>query len=80
MSTSDLSAIQRIGFLTLPNYSMIALAHALEACRVANYVTGVNHHARQVLSAESRHVATRQGRSGIPRGPFCCGAAPLSAP
>lgn len=29
---------QRLGFLTLPNYSMIALSNALEAARMANYV------------------------------------------
>ncbi|HEY9213399.1 MAG TPA: GlxA family transcriptional regulator, partial [Ancylobacter sp.] len=35
----DLSALTRIGFLTLPNHSMIACANALEALRMANYVT-----------------------------------------
>ncbi|MBS7540156.1 GlxA family transcriptional regulator [Ancylobacter lacus] len=34
----DLSALRRIGFLTLPNHSMIACANALEALRMANYV------------------------------------------
>jgi len=35
----DLAALKRIGFLTLPNHSMIACANALEALRMANYVT-----------------------------------------
>jgi transcriptional regulator GlxA family with amidase domain len=34
-----MAGYRRIGFLTLPNYSMIALANALEACRMANYVS-----------------------------------------
>ena len=32
--------LSRFGFLTLPNYSMIACSNALEACRMANYVAG----------------------------------------
>ncbi|MCK0198354.1 GlxA family transcriptional regulator [Ancylobacter sp. 6x-1] len=36
---TDLSALTRIGFLTLPNHSLIACANALEALRMANYVT-----------------------------------------
>ena len=33
-------SLRRFGFLTLPNYSMIACSNALEACRMANYVSG----------------------------------------
>jgi transcriptional regulator GlxA family with amidase domain len=36
----DLASLARFAFLTLPNYSMIALANALETCRMANYVAG----------------------------------------
>jgi AraC family transcriptional regulator, glycine betaine-responsive activator len=63
MSTIDLSAIKRIGFLTLPNYSMIALANALEACRMANYVTGTDHYMWQVLCADGVPVAASNGLS-----------------
>ena len=66
MSTTDLSGIRRIGFLTLPNYSMIALANALEACRMANYVTGVAHYAWQALSADGAPVAASNGLSLAP--------------
>ncbi|MDQ0303983.1 GlxA family transcriptional regulator [Ancylobacter polymorphus] len=34
----DTASLTRIGFLTLPNHSMIACANALEALRMANYV------------------------------------------
>ena len=35
----DLSALGHFGFLTLPNYSMIACANAIEALRMANRVS-----------------------------------------
>lgn len=36
----DLARLRRFGFLTLPNYSMIAVANAIEALRMANRVLG----------------------------------------
>lgn len=36
----DLGALRRFGFLTLPNYSLIACANAIEALRMANRVAG----------------------------------------
>lgn len=36
----ELSTLSRFGFLTLPNYSQIATANAIEACRMANYIIG----------------------------------------
>ncbi|WP_238858261.1 GlxA family transcriptional regulator [Faunimonas pinastri] len=36
----DPGSLTRFGFLTLPNYSMIACSAAIEACRMANYIAG----------------------------------------
>jgi transcriptional regulator GlxA family with amidase domain len=35
-----LEELRRFGFLTLPSYSMIACANAIEALRMANRVSG----------------------------------------
>lgn len=50
-----------IKFLTLPNYSMIALSAALEACRMANYVTGRTAYSWQVVTADGTPVAASNG-------------------
>src|SRR5690348_10336231 len=40
MTLVDGSASLRIGFLTVPNYSMIAFANAVEPLRMANRLSG----------------------------------------
>jgi transcriptional regulator GlxA family with amidase domain len=59
----DLASLHRFGFLTLPSYSMIALANALEACRMANYVSGASHYAWQVVTPDGAPVAASNGLS-----------------
>lgn len=56
-----LSSFRRIGFLTLPNYSMIALANALEACRMANYVTGRVVYAWTIITLDGAPAAASNG-------------------
>jgi AraC family transcriptional regulator, glycine betaine-responsive activator len=68
MSKIDLAGIRRIGFLTLHNYSMIALTNALEACRMANYVTGTESYAWHILTADGAPVAASNGLSLAPTG------------
>ncbi|HYA74265.1 MAG TPA: GlxA family transcriptional regulator [Roseiarcus sp.] len=54
---------RRIGFLTLPNYSMIALANALEACRMANYVSGRDVYSWKAVTLEGVPAAASNGLS-----------------
>lgn len=56
----------RIAFLTLPNFSMIALANALEACRMANYVAGNDVYDWRVASIDGAPSAASNGLSLTP--------------
>ena len=48
--------LHRIGFWTLPNYSMIALSNALEGCRMANYVTEREVYTWRVLTLDGAAI------------------------
>src|SRR5215470_12656943 len=61
-----LASLQRIGFWTLPNYSMIALSNALEGCRMANYVTGRVVYTWRVLSLDGESMPASNGLSLTP--------------
>lgn len=63
---SNLASLHRIGFWTLPNYSMIALSNALEGCRMANYVTGSAAYSWQVLTLDGLAIAASNGLSLTP--------------
>jgi transcriptional regulator GlxA family with amidase domain len=65
-----LAGYRRIGFLTLPNYSMIALANALEACRMANYVSGREVYAWRVVTLEGVPAIASNGLSLSPAVPL----------
>jgi transcriptional regulator GlxA family with amidase domain len=65
----DLASLHRIGFWTLPNYSMIALSNALEGCRMANYVTGSAAYSWQVLTLDGLAIAASNGLSLTPTRP-----------
>ncbi|APH53298.1 Transcriptional regulator, AraC family [Granulibacter bethesdensis] len=58
--------IGRIGFLTLPNYSMIAMSSAIEACRMANRVTSSDAYSWQVLTLDGEPA---QASNGLSLGP-----------
>jgi transcriptional regulator GlxA family with amidase domain len=59
----DLSALHRFGFLTLPNYSQIATANALEACRMANYITGKSAYSWAVVTPDGAPAQASNGFS-----------------
>ncbi len=60
-ATLDLATLRRFGFLTLPNYSQIATANAIEACRMANYVTGNTAYDWAVVTPDGAPVAASNG-------------------
>lgn len=59
----DLTQLRRFGFLTLPNYSMIACSNALEACRMANYVAGADLYSWDILSLDGDPAPASSGLS-----------------
>jgi AraC family transcriptional regulator, glycine betaine-responsive activator len=59
----DLASVSRFGFLTLPNYSMIAVTNALEACRMANYVSGAQLYSWQTVTLDGLAVPASNGLS-----------------
>ncbi len=61
-----LASLHRIGFWTLPNYSMIALSNALEGCRMANYVTGREVYTWRVLTLDGASIPASNGLSLTP--------------
>lgn len=59
----DLAALRRFGFLTLPNYSLIACANAIEALRLANRVSGRPEYAWTVVTLDGAPVPASNGLS-----------------
>jgi transcriptional regulator GlxA family with amidase domain len=59
----ETAALRRFVFLTLPGYSMIACANALEACRMANYVAGRQLYAWQVATLDGLPATASSGLS-----------------
>ncbi len=57
----DLSALRRFAFLTLPNYSMIACANAIEVLRMANRLTGTPIYEWQVVTPDGAPAAASNG-------------------
>ena len=57
----DLAAPRRFGFLTLPNYSLIACANAVEALRMANRVAGLAEYEWQVVTPGGKPVPASSG-------------------
>ncbi len=53
----------RIGFLLLPNYSMIAFANAVEVLRMANRISGRNLYAHHVCGAAGPETSCSNGLS-----------------
>lgn len=56
----------RYGFLTLPNYSLIALANALEPLRMANSLTGQTIYEWPIISLDGKAVDSSSGLSMSP--------------
>lgn len=57
----DLAALRRFGFLTLPNYSMIACANAIEVLRMANRLAGAAHYSWQVATPDGTPAPASNG-------------------
>ena len=57
----DLAALSRIGFLTLTNHSMIACANALEALRMANYVSESELYSWRILTLDGTPAPASNG-------------------
>ena len=57
----SLSSIAHFGFLTLPNFSMIAFTNALEVLRMANYLSRETHYRWSVLSLDGAPVPASNG-------------------
>jgi len=62
----DLARLARFGFLTLPNYSMIALVNALEACRMANYIAGRDDYSWRVVTLDGQPAPASNGMTLTP--------------
>jgi AraC family transcriptional regulator, glycine betaine-responsive activator len=60
-SGQPIARLRHIGFLTLSNYSMIALTNALEACRMANYVSGREIYTWSVLTLNGTPALASNG-------------------
>ena len=56
-----LDELRRFGFLTLPSYSMIACANAIEALRMANRVAGQVAYAWQVVTPDGHPASASNG-------------------
>lgn len=59
----ELGALGHFGFLTLPNYSMIACANAIEALRMANRVSARSAYKWQLLTADGAPARASNGMS-----------------
>ena len=59
----DLGALGHFGFLTLPNYSMIACANAIEALRMANRVSARSAYKWQLLTPDGAPARASNGMS-----------------
>lgn len=71
MSTAPgLAGLTRIGFLTLPNHSMIACANALEALRMANYVSESEIYSWRVVTLDGAPAPASNGLSLTPTVPL----------
>lgn len=62
----SLASLTRIGFLTLPNHSMIACANALEALRMANYVTETEIYSWRVVTLDGVPAPASNGLTLTP--------------
>ncbi len=66
----DLSTLTRIGFLTLPNHSMIACANALEALRMANYVAENETYSWRITTLDGTPAVASNGLTLAPTVPL----------
>ena len=58
---SPLSKLAHFGFLTLPNFSMIAFTSAVEVLRMANYVGRTEHYTWSVITPDGEPARASNG-------------------
>ena len=58
---SPVSSLAHFGFLTLPNFSMIAFSSAVEVLRMANYVAREDHYRWSIYSLDGAPVHASNG-------------------
>src|SRR6478735_10397626 len=58
---SPLSKLADFGFLTLPNFSMIAFTSAVEVLRMANYVGRAQHYTWSVITPDGEPARASNG-------------------
>lgn len=66
MSPQQLGSLAHIGFLMLPNFSMIAFTNAVEPLRMANHLSRKKLYRWSVLSCDGQPVAASNGLSVAP--------------
>ena len=59
--TSPLAGMAHVGFLTLPNFSMIAFTSAVEVLRMANYVGRAEHYRWSVITPDGAPARASNG-------------------
>ena len=57
----DLSQVQKIGFLMLNNFSLIAFSNAVEVLRMANYLSGKEVYQWFIITPEGAPVLASSG-------------------
>ncbi len=62
----DLAALHRFAFLTLPNYSMIACANAIEGLRMANRLAGAPSYTWQLTTPDGAPAVASNGLTLAP--------------
>ncbi len=61
--STKLSTIRKIGFLTLDEYTMIAVSSAIEVLRMANRLSGQTHYSWTIITTDGRPVPSSNGMS-----------------
>jgi len=64
---SPLSRLAHVGFLTLPNFSMIAFTSAVEVLRMANYVGRAEHYRWSVITPDGEPARAALAAGGADR-------------
>ncbi len=59
----DLGTLRRLAFMTLPNYSMIACANAVEVLRMANRLSGTAAYSWELVTPDGSPAAASNGLS-----------------
>ena len=68
MSPQQLGSLAHIGFLMLPNFSMIAFANAVEPLRMANHLSRKRLYRWSLISSDGQPVAASNGLALAPTG------------